>query len=284
MVLSLSIPLGALLLLSPSGAAPDPFPLEFDLVFPRNETYAPTQFLPLVLAIRNAPAAWPLGLLASVSIRPHSSPDTITVPFNSTFFFPPRGPSQGPPPLSSPGGIFFGIAGTNVTNTTAPQSYSVIWYVSLENTCVENAELGYPALRRFTTREFVSQFSTAPGGKVPDVEAAAAQCARSAVGLQPVRMLGGRPGEEGGCPVMERNASVVAATDACGMGAFGKGLAADVGRAMLGLMGCEEGVWQEVRQPCLPEKKRNGGPRGAEGGRWIQLLGVVVGVAVAVAL
>ncbi|KAK0753674.1 hypothetical protein B0T18DRAFT_385679 [Schizothecium vesticola] len=158
MHLSLLASLGALLLLPPSvAAAPEPFPLEFDLVFPRNETYAPTQIFP--------------------SSSPSATPRTI--------FFPPRAPSQGPPPPPSPDGTFFGIAGTNVTNTTAPQSYSVIWYVSLENTCVESAELGYTARRRFTTREFVLQFSTAPGGKVPDVEAAGAQCAQSAVGLEP---------------------------------------------------------------------------------------------------
>jgi hypothetical protein len=43
--------------------------VEFDVVFPRNETYAPTTLMPLVFAFRNSPAWIPLIPLLEWSIR-----------------------------------------------------------------------------------------------------------------------------------------------------------------------------------------------------------------------
>ncbi|KAG4436135.1 hypothetical protein IFR05_008378 [Cadophora sp. M221] len=89
--------------------------MEFDLVFPRNETYAPTQYFPLVVAIRNSTATLPAGLILSITIQPASEE---APPPGSRFNFPPEGHTSGLPP-SSPN--FFAIAGTKLMNDTTSQ-------------------------------------------------------------------------------------------------------------------------------------------------------------------
>jgi hypothetical protein len=48
--------------------------VEIDLVFPRNETYAPTQWMPVVFAVRNTELARYLIPSMSYSVRNSSSP------------------------------------------------------------------------------------------------------------------------------------------------------------------------------------------------------------------
>ncbi|KAB5513031.1 hypothetical protein GE09DRAFT_981461 [Coniochaeta sp. 2T2.1] len=235
--------------------------MEFDLVFPRNETYAPTLYFPLVLAARNTSAAWPLGMLLTVTIWPH---DEEVPPWNSTFNFPDRGNSSrwgstGVPP-SSP--HFFGIAGTNVTNGTVG-GFTVLWSVSLDHTCV-NPLLGLvdPLEQGYFSGSRSLRFSTAVGAPLPDVEAAVNAClpSTSTLGLTytPYQMARGED-----CPILDANSSTPIAdttngADLCGLRPLAKDLAANVSTAMLGLMGCSEGTWQTIMQPCPLKPKSNG--------------------------
>ena len=45
-----------------------PADLQVDLIFPRNETYAPTQLFPIVFGVNNLDAIWPLQLMIKVSV------------------------------------------------------------------------------------------------------------------------------------------------------------------------------------------------------------------------
>ncbi|KAK8084372.1 hypothetical protein PG997_005643 [Apiospora hydei] len=72
--------------------------LEFDLVFPRNETYATTQYFPLVLAVRNSTAAWPHGLRVKYQIWPHH---LEAPPSEGLFELPESGATSGAP-LTAP--------------------------------------------------------------------------------------------------------------------------------------------------------------------------------------
>ncbi|KAL2869880.1 uncharacterized protein BJX67DRAFT_347239 [Aspergillus lucknowensis] len=38
---------------------------EVDLVFPRNDTYTPMVYLPIIFAIQNAPFVWDMGVTVS---------------------------------------------------------------------------------------------------------------------------------------------------------------------------------------------------------------------------
>ncbi|KAE8141323.1 hypothetical protein BDV38DRAFT_296836 [Aspergillus pseudotamarii] len=54
------------ILLNPSLAQEWPYTpqtIELDLVFPRNDTYAPIDYFPLILGLQNAKAAWPQGIM-----------------------------------------------------------------------------------------------------------------------------------------------------------------------------------------------------------------------------
>lgn len=46
-----------------------PTDLQVDLIFPRNETYAPTQLLPIVFGLNNFDAVWPLDMHLTVRVR-----------------------------------------------------------------------------------------------------------------------------------------------------------------------------------------------------------------------
>lgn len=229
--------------------------MEFDLVFPRNETYAPTQYFPLVLAVRNPIAVWPLGMTMQMFIWPDSEE---VPPFNSTFDFPQSGNITSGQPPSAPN--FFFIAGTPVTNATAG-GFTVIWSVALRHTCREADPRKETVVRPYLSGEFNVRFSTAPGAPLPDIEAAVNSC------LAPASTLALTPyGFRDDCPLLDANATTPAAASLCGLKPFAKELAANVSTTMLGLMGCSEGTWQNITQRCAVK---------SEGLRWTPALEVV---------
>lgn len=242
--------------------------MEFDLVFPRNETYAPTQFFPLVLAVKNSTATWPAGLSLSITIWPHTEE---VPPPGSRFNFPSAGRTSGAPP-STPN--YFAIAGSNLTNGTVGH-FSVVWSVSMHHTCTDIDPFKLPGERLYTSGEFNIHFSTALGAPVPDIESAVNQCSQSTLALRPNGI------RDGDCPVLDANSTVPTAATRCSLKPWGKELAGNVSSTMLGLMGCSEGNWASITTPCVP-KPTSGGPR------WASVQGripvILVALAVFVAL
>lgn len=238
--------------------------MEFDLVFPRNETYAPTQYFPLVLAVRNPIATWPLGLHLKMVIWPDS--DELP-PFNSTFEFPAREDATSGLPSSAPN--FFFIAGTPYTNGTVG-GFTVLWSMFLKYTCREPGVVN-------NWGEFNVRFSTALGAPLPDIEAAVNDCLKPTSTL----VLAQNGFFDGECPLLSTNVtnasniSTPAAADLCGLKPVAKELAANVSTAMLGLMECSEGTWQNITQHCTPKPTaKSGGSRWTPGPEmgWMLLL------------
>ena len=58
--------------------------LEVDVVFPRNETYAPTDSFPVISAFQNAHLAWYLNMDIRYLIRNRSVPISDYVPYCHT--------------------------------------------------------------------------------------------------------------------------------------------------------------------------------------------------------
>ncbi|KAE8418547.1 hypothetical protein BDV36DRAFT_294975 [Aspergillus pseudocaelatus] len=223
--------------------------MEFDLVFPRNETYAPTQYFPLVLTARNSSAAWPSGMILSMTIWPDNED---TPPWNSRFNFPAKGYTSGAPP-SEP---YFAIAGTNLTNGTGG-GFTVIWSVVLQETCREDDS----NTESFSSGEYNVRFTTKLDAPLPNIEEAASACSESSLALTPRAWL-----REGACPVLDSDSVTPAAAEPCGLKPLAQELATNVSAAMLDLMKCSEGTWQTIQQPC-PAKEENiaGMPRWRSG-------------------
>ncbi|PIG69429.1 hypothetical protein AARAC_005233 [Aspergillus arachidicola] len=213
--------------------------MEFDLVFPRNETYAPTQYFPLVLAARDSSAAWPSGMILSMTIWPDSED---TPPWDSRINFPAKDP-------------YFAIAGTNLTNGTE-DGFTVIWSVLLQETCREDDS----NTESFSSDEYNVRFTTKLDAPLPDIEEAVSACSESSLALTPSAWL-----REGVCPVLDSGLVTPAAAEPCGLKPLAQELAANVFTAMLDLMECSEGTWQTIQQPCLAKEESIGMPRRGSG-------------------
>lgn len=247
--------------------------LEFSLVFPRNETYAPTQYFPIVIAVRNPIDVWPLGLHLKMVVWPH---DEEVPPIDSDYNFPFEGYTSGSSPTSSP--YFFAINGTNLTNGTTG-TFILLWYFMLQHTCREGIPRSDPIERIYKSNTFRLKFTTAHGAPLPDIEAAVDRCPNSTALLKPYGLR-----EYGNCPLVTASNysldySLPPVADPCLVKPFAKGLAANVSEAMLELMGCPDGEWQTIKQPCPPkETKKSGGLRSTTGLKvaWILLLATII--------
>ncbi|KAB8277073.1 hypothetical protein BDV30DRAFT_234873 [Aspergillus minisclerotigenes] len=79
-----------LVLLTPSLAQETPYTpqtIELDLVFPRNDTYAPVDYFPLILGLQNAKAAWPQGVKIAWKLERLDTDTTL-----QEGYFPPHEP------------------------------------------------------------------------------------------------------------------------------------------------------------------------------------------------
>ena len=238
-----------------------PADFQVDLIFPRNETYAPTQLFPIVFGVNNLDAVWPLDLRLSVSVESTGVP-----------------PEDGRPSwmwqdvsLSS-GGLseavgdepdthFFHFPAVNMTNGTT-DSFQILWTFILPERCFANntdptADTGGSGWTNspngYASRAL--RFSTAPGAQSPDIEATVNSCrdpdeeTSAAVRVTEVRRTHneGRP-----CPVFDTNIKPAK----CAFKSAAKELAKEVSAGMLDEMRCEEGDWQTITAPCSKEESR----------------------------
>jgi hypothetical protein len=140
-----------------------PATVEVDLIFPRNDTYAPSPDMPFVFAIQNAqvaaaalnPEFWlqVVKLDGNYSVGASVTLRTSTANFSS----------------SDP---YFVYWDTDLFNHTEG-AWSLIWDVGTLN-CSEQANLEWPRLRGQTLGNYV-MFTTKSGGKQADLVAATAE-------------------------------------------------------------------------------------------------------------
>lgn len=236
-----------------------PADLQVDLIFPRNETYAPTQLFPIVFGVNNLDAVWPLDMRLHVmveSISAQQDEDTPSwtwkdVSLNSGELEKTVG--------EAPGTHFFHFPAVNMTNGTT-DNYKILWDFILPNRCFDNAtdpEDDYGGRGWSSSPDGYAsrglRFSTAPEAQLPNIEDTVNSCSEPkeddsvAVRVTEVRTTydGDRP-----CPVLETDVKPAK----CVFKSAAKELAADVSEAMLDEMRCEEGTWQTITAPCPDEE------------------------------
>ncbi|OBR01963.1 LysM domain-containing protein [Colletotrichum higginsianum IMI 349063] len=262
-----------------------PADLQVNLLFPRaNETYAPTQWFPIIFDITNLDAVWPLDVYVDIEIysmswrinntgssswqdvAPRINKALLAEAFNST----------------TPGQQFFHTPLVNMTNGTTDQ-YAIRWALSLEPRCFHDGsveEKGW-SNRPENGGSRVVMFSSAPGAQVPDIESAVDACPESdqensvAVRITDVKYPNGLLDEDGQkqtCPVFDTSIE----PEQCAYKSLASELATNISTKILEQMGCEEGTWQNITAPC--QKKRSAGsPRNPNSGMsWAPLALILV--------
>ncbi|WQF90153.1 hypothetical protein CDEST_15167 [Colletotrichum destructivum] len=238
-----------------------PANLQVDLLFPRNETYAPTQWFPIVLGIQNLDALWPLDIgfnlevLSMEAWKNNSSggrADWQHVNLRPNLYGFPVGLELAPVKL------FLHYPVMNMTNGTT-DSFNLRWGITFVNRCFANNSLDYggnswssggnSSMRQIT-------FSTAPGGQTPDVAATVDSCPEGGQNSTVVRVNEVRKtwGTGDQCPVFETDVEPAR----CAYREVAQELAANVSAAILRRMRCEEGTWQNITSPCVPKDKESG--------------------------
>ncbi|KAK8084371.1 hypothetical protein PG997_005642 [Apiospora hydei] len=132
--------------------------------------------------------------------------------------------------------------------------FTLIWSVSLLNTCRDEDPLGDPEAWAYHSRQHNVKFTIAEGAPLPDIEAAVNACSSpdSTLAITP------HGWRDGVCPVLRSNDTTPSAATPCGLKTVAREIADEVSAAMLGLMGCSEGTWQNIKTPCLPKEKSKG--------------------------
>lgn len=176
-----------------------PTTVQADLVFPRNETYKPTPWFPIVLAFKGLRDVWPISMTLDMDIYSISesrlgvdSPSyrmlSVTYDEFSTAVIDPTfktipelversdGESDGSDSIL-PNTHYLYIPLVNVTNGTTDQFY-VSFRLKVLRRCVANGtEIRYDWNSNPTDLwKYNLAFSSGPEGIVPDVEAAITTC------------------------------------------------------------------------------------------------------------
>ncbi|KAF9878773.1 hypothetical protein CkaCkLH20_03673 [Colletotrichum karsti] len=262
-----------------------PADLQVDLIFPHaNETYAPTQWFPVIFGVTNLEAVWPLYLYVDIEIfsmawrindTGSSSWQDVAPRINRALL-------QQTFKTDTPGRHFSHTPLVNMTNGTTDQ-FAIRWALVLRPRCFDNNstvdERGWsngPA----GGGNRVVRFDTAPGAESPDIEAALSDCREPdeensvAVRVTDVKNPSGlldADGRQQMCPVFQTGIE----TDGCAYKQFARELAANVSTKMLGEMGCEDGVWQDITAPC-PKKESIASSRRLKTGIQRALLALVL--------
>ncbi|RYO82927.1 hypothetical protein DL766_006994 [Monosporascus sp. MC13-8B] len=219
-----------------------PADLQVDLLFPRNETYAPTQWFPIVLGIQNSDALWPFDIslgLAVLSLdawqnsssRARAEWQHVDLRLNSVSFPEAVGPA--------PDKHFLYYPTINMTNGTTD--------------------------------------SITPGGQTPDVAATVDACPEAGENTTTVvRVTEVRKTRDTGdqCPVFETDMQPAR----CAYRDVAQELAANVSAAILDRMGCEEGTWQNITAPCVPRESGTASSTGLQRdlASWALVLGLAL--------
>lgn len=253
-----------------------PAKVQVDLIFPKNETYAPTSYFPIVYAVKNFPLAAPLDfdIYGSVKTERAYRYEIDSWEYNhdwDIWGFPDRyqgfgrwGESQDADPL------FFVASISEITNGTDTH-FRIEWSVDMDN-CTELDRIENPGEVDsdgnifWISQDELLEFSVAPDGKVPDIEEAIRSCGYQSIAID---LEGTSTGS--GCGDL-RNATP---TDQCGvLSDYAEEVATNVSTRVLDRLGCKEGTWQEMREDCPDLAARHWPGNGLV----VLVAGVVLGV------
>ncbi|KFZ17766.1 hypothetical protein V502_04415 [Pseudogymnoascus sp. VKM F-4520 (FW-2644)] len=230
-----------------------PTDIQVDLLFPRNETYAPTQQFPIVFGMNNIDDAWPLELRLYIEVRSIGMPGSSNQSSRttSTGVYSPNFSDQfNQAPLKQ----FFHFPRTNITNGTT-DSYIILWDFVISRQCFTNSTGSAEYLDWIYNPKYRSvEFSTAPGAKLPDIEAAVNSCPEpnwnNSAAVR-VANVTSPPYKQGICPIFAIK------PEKCVFKSAAKELAANVSAATLQDMRCDEGDWRTITAPCPPKSEES---------------------------
>lgn len=247
-------------------------PFTVSLVFPRNETYKSTQYLPIVFAVSNTDFVWPLGLGISLTIKNKAAeaPDL----WNGYFYFPNRttcndtssgqicdGVTAGTPPTSP---YYFGIDASSVINSTESAQFVINWSLVLKNVCTEEHGTPRPQTHLFSNNVQL-RFSVSPHATQPDIEGAVNACPQDSMTIAPHASYYRCPlvlHDDGQSDViwMDPGSNGTNSTPPCDdLKPYAKEISEKVSSAMLAKMGCKDGWRQDIAAPCPVEEQKNWG-------------------------
>jgi hypothetical protein len=234
-----------------------PADLQIDLIFPLNETYAPTQLFPIVFGLNNIDAVWPLEMSLTVRIKslamthgfegPSWAAQEASLGYSDLQVAFEQAPQKQ---------LYFHFPAINMTNGTT-DSYLIMWDAEIPSWCLANdsnpdeylqgvvAWSDQPA--RLKSR--VVQFSTAPGAQLPDIEATVNSCPErngnnsAAIRVTDVKTVAD---SHKSCPVI----GAAIKPNTCVFKSAAKELAANVSTALLHEMRCDKGDWRTITAPC----------------------------------
>ncbi|KAJ4165580.1 hypothetical protein LMH87_007208 [Akanthomyces muscarius] len=153
-----------------------PATVQVDLLFPRNETYKPAPWFPLVLAVKGLEDVWPFPMALDMSVISASSTLGVDAPsyrnFDMSFF-----KFIWTVDHSSSITHFVHIPLANITNGTTDQ-FHVSFQLKVLRRCAAN---GTEIQRNWGSNpslleKYSLDFSTSPDGKVPDIEESIRAC------------------------------------------------------------------------------------------------------------
>lgn len=266
-------------LIAPATTQEFPAKVQVDLIFPKNETYAPTGYFPVVYAIRNFQVAEPLGLDLYGTIKTHRSRksliddsirgrdfDSWRIPDRYRYFGGVWGESRDADPM------FLVTSITPITNGTDTHFY-VGWTMGMAN-CTDLLRSEAPQIVDrngnipWETEEQLVEFSIAPDGKVPDIEEAIRSCDYQSFAINVEGTGHGSPEAECG------DLRNVKPSDHCDLlSDYAEEVAANVSDRVLSRLGCEKGTWQDMMEDCPDLAVRYGQRSG-----WAALVAVLTGL------
>ncbi|EFQ97487.1 hypothetical protein MGYG_00527 [Nannizzia gypsea CBS 118893] len=205
------------------------------------------------MALRNPTDTWPLGLRFIMTIKPQD--EQAPPPVDGFIMYPRHGYTSGSSPTSS--SFFFAINGTELIHKYSPGWFTILGYFEVEHTCIDvQPGLGIREYSYFSD-PFKVNFAVSDGAPLPDIEAAVNLCPNHTAWLKPYGVQ-----KYTNCFLRNITADLPPVSDPCLVKPFANELAADVSRTMLDLMGCPDGDWRTIKEPCPPmETKRSGVPR-----------------------
>jgi hypothetical protein len=244
-----------------------PSHLQFDLVFPKNETYAPTQYFPIIFGVQGL-KEWSKDMPFSfaITIKPGTlEKEKFGQHANETYADMNYEMVGERLDELAPGQFFFHIPTVNLTNGTTGD-FIIDWAVRIKNYCEldnvknstgflpEGSDLGngWKYYYEYYYKSHKSVFRTTTDAPLPDIAATVKSCEESeddAVSHSPVDILGFRNSMNGGrCPQFVTNATL----NKCGYKSVANELAANVSSIILGQMRCEEdaGDWRKIEWRC----------------------------------
>ncbi|KAF6792018.1 LysM domain-containing protein-like protein 5 [Colletotrichum sojae] len=229
-----------------------PADLQVDILFPRNETYAPTQRFPIVVGIQNLDAVWPLNTmilyLDVLSLEAHRKKEESLwqqayLGISSGMFPDKVGPD---PPRQ-----FLYYPTINMTNGTTDQMV-LRWAVTIQKRCYGNSsheDGGYgwdSGAGLDTYRQII--FSTAPGGQSPDVAATLDACpegGENTTATIRVTGMGSTGNFQEHCPIFDPGVHPTR----CAYRDVAQEVAANVSADIMKRIGCDDGTWQNITAP-----------------------------------